>query len=1073
MRLEIPKIDGRRSRQVYEQARRLARIYCPEWEGLPGRAYKEDDPGVVLLKLFSRLVETVIGQVNRIPEKHLLAFYDFIGIDHMPPAAARTPLTFTLSEGSTDSLVPTRTKVASSSDPSVVFETTEALSVVNFRVKSAYSLNPWHDAYTAHGDLSADHPDGFRLFGNDPDERPLDHALYMAADGFAFTNPAVIAVTLTLKAWSDTFKDYFSVCADGAGNPFPPDFVDVIASPAKKQLTIRAAAPVLIPKSAVDGMEAHWISLRPKNRLPLGKKALLPEITKMTVDVNVDGILPDVLLADNSPADAKKGFCPFGQMPKIGDALYVGSDDAFSKVGATVTLVVNLRGGKGSKDVDGRDLSLAFECWDGSRWSEMTGVEDTTKAFTQSGTKTISIASLPLIPLTDINGVTSRWIRVKVKSGGYGDPGRYEPTKTIGEIINSAALPKAEITGVVSSARADVLARLKGENIAVPESKVDAIFSAFKSNPGILSENVETVILKYREDILNRLIKEGITAGLVYTPPSYAPPFIDSVTIRCAYIGAAIRECKLYNNFEYTGVDSGKGFSPYIMTTQVMPAFYFGFEGPLLNNPVSLYFAIKSGRYGDIPEVITDPDYAGKPTYGDKVKGYAYRYYNGQEWTELVCSDETDHLTKSGIVQFIIPMDALRHRLFGEDLHWVRIELKNGAWFEPPTLRGIFPNAVWSENASVIENEFLGSSNGQPGQIFGCAAKPLLDKQTIEVKEPGIPSEDEMEFIEAGGDAEALRIKRNDSGDIEEIWVRWTEVKTFVHSHSLSRHYVVDRVNGKVLFGDGVHGMIPPPVPNNILARRYKCGGGARGNVKADTLTELKTTIPNVQAVTNPDSASGGRDLESAADVLLRSPRSVKSGDRAVTAQDFRGLALEASPQVSKARCILSDSGAVELIIAPAYEDDSLTPESSLIDYVETYVRERAFAVIREGITVSGPTYRSVDVKTTLVTISFSETTLAADRVERRLKEFFHPIKGGPEGKGWDFGRDVLLSEVAAAIEAVEGIDFIKDLSISFSRTEGETTPEKEDTVMFGGQIRLRIDVHELPRIGQITIQLS
>ncbi|MDH4233464.1 MAG: hypothetical protein OEW04_15715, partial [Nitrospirota bacterium] len=86
MNFNAPLIDERKVQQIYEQALELAKKYCPEWSNVKGSTQDPDDLGIVLLKLFSKLTETVIGQVNRIPEKHLLAFYDFIGIDHMPPA---------------------------------------------------------------------------------------------------------------------------------------------------------------------------------------------------------------------------------------------------------------------------------------------------------------------------------------------------------------------------------------------------------------------------------------------------------------------------------------------------------------------------------------------------------------------------------------------------------------------------------------------------------------------------------------------------------------------------------------------------------------------------------------------------------------------------------------------------------------------------------------------------------------------------------------------------------------------------------------------------------------------------
>ena len=72
------------------------------------------------------------------------------------------------------------------------------------------------------------------------------------------------------------------------------------------------------------------------------------------------------------------------------------------------------------------------------------------------------------------------------------------------------------------------------------------------------------------------------------------------------------------------------------------------------------------------------------------------------------------------------------------------------------------------------------------------------------------------------------------------------------------RHYVTDRVKGVVLFGDGARGLIPPSGKDNIRAPFYRSGGGKTGNRAAGVITELKTTIPFVDAVVNHQPSSGG-----------------------------------------------------------------------------------------------------------------------------------------------------------------------------------------------------------------------
>ena len=43
------------------------------------------------------------------------------------------------------------------------------------------------------------------------------------------------------------------------------------------------------------------------------------------------------------------------------------------------------------------------------------------------------------------------------------------------------------------------------------------------------------------------------------------------------------------------------------------------------------------------------------------------------------------------------------------------------------------------------------------------------------------------------------------------------------------------------------------------------------------------------------------------------------------------------------------------------------------------------------------------------------------------LYSHFHPLTGGPDRKGWPFGRDVHVGEVYAVLQRVPGVEFVED----------------------------------------------
>jgi hypothetical protein len=55
----------------------------------------------------------------------------------------------------------------------------------------------------------------------------------------------------------------------------------------------------------------------------------------------------------------------------------------------------------------------------------------------------------------------------------------------------------------------------------------------------------------------------------------------------------------------------------------------------------------------------------------------------------------------------------------------------------------------------------------------------------------------------------------------------------------------------------------------------------------------------------------------------------------------------------------------------------------------------------------------------------------ARERIERALNAFLDPLKGGPDGLGWPFGRTVYRAEILQSIDGVPGVDHVSDLTLS------------------------------------------
>jgi hypothetical protein len=53
-----------------------------------------------------------------------------------------------------------------------------------------------------------------------------------------------------------------------------------------------------------------------------------------------------------------------------------------------------------------------------------------------------------------------------------------------------------------------------------------------------------------------------------------------------------------------------------------------------------------------------------------------------------------------------------------------------------------------------------------------------------------------------------------------------------------------------------------------------------------------------------------------------------------------------------------------------------------------------------------------------------------------------NPLTGGPDGKGWPFGRQLFSSDVYQCLQGTPNIQFIRGVEMYAARTDGE--PQKE-----------------------------
>ncbi len=996
MAAPLPPIDRRDARRIERQILGtgppltlpgLRDAYSPGWTAPPG----SEDIGVALTGLFARLMELLIDRLNRAPFKHLLAFLDLVGIDRLPGNPARTPVRFFLPAGNTDGgFVRAGTQIVSSPGPSGkihVFETAQGLDVTPAVLNALTVLRPDLDT-VVDGTQVIDGKGGPPIGFGPAVGAQIEHALYLADEAvLGFDEPADLEVEVSLAAgpgslpgvaqWAVAWERFVTASAGQSAwqamTPAPGSELTVrlltsgtIAFPgfAGTEVSTQGTAPA--------GGSGRWIRARlttPLLPAVVASAGVLPQLESVRVRLTITraDLRPSAAFFNSQPLDLSRDFQPFGPQPRLADTFYLGSDEAFSRAGAIVTLRLDL-----SADVvvnPSSTLQLRWEAWTATHWEPLV-VSDGSAQFSQGSTGVppageISFTMPAGVAPTTVNGVLAHWVRVRIAAGNYGAPAQYIP---------QPATSPVEFVFVPDTFQPPSLSRLT----------IDYL----KSHPLEVPAKAQTLNTFEREDAHPALVSAGLA------------------------------------------------IAPFRATPDTDPAMYLGFDRPFGDRLISLFVDVRE-----------DPSASAvAPTPAS----LEYSTAGGSFATLDLELDGTNGLAHAGLLSFFGRDDQGQADRFGLRRHWVRVRLAAAA--AGRAVAGVHLNTVDALNRTSITNETLGSAAGVPHQALRFSQVPVFEGEQVFVREPERPPEEELASLVAAersrldreltaSEAKALvRELPNAVTGLPETWVRWHPVKTFFSSRPRSRHYLIDRVEGVLTFGDGVRALLPPIGRDNVRAFFYQAGGGllASRDVKAGGIKQLRSFLPFVDRVLNLLDASGGSDPETVGVVAERGPQAIKNRGRAVTSEDYAWLARQASTLVHQARCLptrngqlLFQPGAVAVLIVPDTDDPRPRPSLALMRDVRSYLAARALPLLEDSIFVVPPLYREVQVRAEIVPLRAEEASLVEGRALAELNAFLHPVRGGPRRRGWDFGRHVRLSEIHQVLEDVAGVDVVLGVALN------------------------------------------
>ena len=457
-------------------------------------------------------------------------------------------------------------------------------------------------------------------------------------------------------------------------------------------------------------------------------------------------------------------------------------------------------------------------------------------------------------------------------------------------------------------------------------------------------------------------------------------------------------------------------------------------------------------------------------------------------WEALEVQDDTRAMSLSGSVRLRFARAPSAQRLGAVDsaLYYVRGRLSAGSLDAAPVATQLCANAARARQVArgsdawpVARGVVVGAPPPPRGSLAGLSFETRNSElSSLHFEEPGAEAlcANVFDFCPASNqgpgrlvvgavrigvgdgspnqlfavpgphaDPESFRLYTLENGAA----LRWQPRASLRDRGPAERVFILDAGRAEVTFGDGQHGRVPPA--NAIIIVIASSTVGAAGNVPAGSIAGFAPTphnaawqnsAPDVAAhlpsVTNPTAASGGCAPESLRQAEARALASVQRPERAVTLADCEQLALETpgtriARAAARANCIpgldcYSALGFISVVVVPYLPKARPVPSPGLLTQVSRYLERRR--ILGTRIIVTGPEYLEVSINAEVRGLPGRDKAATRAAVDAALQRFLDPLSGGPDGTGWDLGRDVYVSEVLDSISRVPGVDHVTSLEL-------------------------------------------
>lgn len=445
--MNSPKLDGRTVSDILALISEKSRAYTPEWKF----DEKRPDGGTALSMLFAEMFCGTIDRLDRFPDKCSLEFLNLLGVSAKPVSPAVGTACATLAEGTRERVyIKKGTQLFTDLESDrIVFETAQGFFAVPAKLTDIYVTDPAEDVIT-HSEVSEELSE--RPFCPDKKRSIERHCFTLSEDSvLRLDGAAEITVALGGAVGINDEERIKMLCRkDAARWTMPGRNGDIVlpAFPGKGFITLRKpdGETVRVDENGEpDEENGHYCitceMVRTENSEPLAADQVLLSSRSVDESETLRGRQPDKMYFNDTELPEGEPAYVFGREPNAYDALYIGSDEVFSKAGARVTLefsaaTVIVQDGEEQNEpdfeqkllVDKSDLhvrkpddifisEVVWEYWNGLGWARLNVAGDTGlfSCSGRDGRHTVSFTCPADMEGSVQNSSYGLWIRVRIR----------------------------------------------------------------------------------------------------------------------------------------------------------------------------------------------------------------------------------------------------------------------------------------------------------------------------------------------------------------------------------------------------------------------------------------------------------------------------------------------------------------------------------------------------------------------------------------------------------------------------------------------------------------------------------